>query len=58
MSRGGTIGGVDGRAYFERLLVEEEANGTAPALVDAQRLEARAAVVDHDLRRLRAKRLL
>jgi hypothetical protein len=54
----GTIRGVDGRGYFERMLAEEEANGIAPALVEAQRLEAPAAVVDRDMQRLRAKGLL
>lgn len=39
---------MDGRASLERLLAQEEANGNAPALVETQRLEARAAVVDHD----------
>ena len=51
----GTVRGMNGRDYFERLLAQEEAEGIAPALVEARRLEARAAVVDHDVQRLRAK---
>ena len=54
----GTINGMNGRAYLERLLAQEEAEGMAPALVDAQRLEARAAVAAQDVQRLRAKGLL
>jgi hypothetical protein len=54
----GTIRGMNGRAYFECLLAQEEINGIAPALVEAQRLEARAAVVDRDVQQLRAKGLL
>ncbi len=54
----GMVRGMNGRAYFERLLAQEEADGIAPALVDAQRLEARAAVADQDVQRLRAKGLL
>ena len=54
----GTIRGMNGRAYFERLLAQEEADGIAPALVEAQRLKARAAVADRDMQRLRAKALL
>ena len=46
---------MNGRAYLERLLAQEEAEGIAPALVDAQRLEARAAVAAQDVQRLRAK---
>jgi len=49
---------MNGRAYLERLLAQEEAEGIAPALVDAQRLEARAAVAARDVQRLRAKGLL
>ena len=54
----GTVRGMNGRDYFERLLAQEEAEGIAPALVEARRLEARAAVADHDVQRLRAKGLL
>jgi hypothetical protein len=54
----GTIHGMNGRAYFERLLAQEEADGIAPALVEARRLEARAAVAARDVQRLRAKGLL
>ena len=46
---------MSGRAYFERLLAQEEADGIAPALVEIQRLEARAAVAARDAQRLRAK---
>jgi hypothetical protein len=54
----GTVRGMNGRAYFEQLLNQEEADGIAPALVEAQRLEARAAVAARDVQRLRAKGLL
>ena len=51
----GTVNGMSGRAYFEQLLAQEAADGIAPALVEIQRLKARAAVADHDVQRLRAK---
>jgi hypothetical protein len=49
---------MNARAYFERLVVKEEADGIAPALVESQRLEARAAIAARDERRLRAKGFL
>jgi hypothetical protein len=54
----GTVRGMNGRAYFEQLLAQEEAKGIAPALVEEQRLEARVAVAIQDAQRLRAKGLL
>jgi hypothetical protein len=49
---------MNGRAHFERLLAQEEADGIAPALVETQRLKARAAIAARDVQRLRAKGLL
>jgi hypothetical protein len=50
-----TINGMNARAYLEGLIAQEEAGGIAPALVEEQRLEARAAVAAQDVHRLRAK---
>ncbi len=54
----GTVNGVDGRAYFERILTREVASGIDPGLVERQRVKARAAVAADDVQRLRAKGFL
>jgi hypothetical protein len=54
----GTINGMNGRAFLERLIAQEEAEGIAPALVEEQRVKACAAVVARDVQRLRAKGFL
>jgi len=54
----GRIRGHDGQGYLRALLMQEEADGIPLALLDAQRLTARAAVVQRDAERLRAKGLL
>lgn len=53
----GTINGMDAQGYL-RQLAQEEADGIALASIEAQRMEARAAVAKRDLERLRAKGLL
>jgi hypothetical protein len=54
----GTINGVNGRGYLESLIASEQRDGIAPALLEQQRREAHAAVLEHDTERLRAKGFL
>ena len=54
----GTICGMDGRAYLRARLAREEAEGIAPAVVEAQRRAVRAAIAERDVAWLRAKGFL
>ena len=51
----GRIRGQDARGYLEAMVDAEARDGISPALLEAQRREARAAVLAHDVARLRAK---
>ena len=51
----GTIRGMDGQAYLRALVAREEAEGIAPAVVEAERQAVRAAITQRDVARLRAK---
>jgi hypothetical protein len=54
----GTICGMDGRAYLRALVEREEAEGIAAAVVEAERQAVRAAIMQRDVARLRAKGVL
>ena len=49
---------VDGQTYFRAQIARAEAEGIAPAEVEAQRQAVRAAIRQHDVARLRAKGVL
>jgi hypothetical protein len=51
----GRIGGMDGKAYLRALVSREEAEGIAPAVVEAERQAVRAAITQRDVARLRAR---
>jgi hypothetical protein len=51
----GTIGGMDGQAYFRALVAREEAEGIDTAVVEAERQAVRATITQRDVARLRAK---
>jgi hypothetical protein len=55
---GGTINGMNGRAYLEQLLRAEEAQGAALPQFEEWRREARQAVTARDVERLRTKGFL
>ena len=50
--------GMDGRAYLRARLAREEAEGIAPAVVEAERQAVRAAITQRDVAWLRAKGVL
>jgi hypothetical protein len=49
---------MDAKAYLEHLVATEERDGIPPALLEQERREARAAVLEHDVQRLRMKGFL